>query len=437
MGASYYIFKGIWLKCVILLIIAVIVLQVVHMVLLSQLHLKTANKNFVSFQINDKPTKHKTLVIKGIQELLLNSKESSILDSSGDYRVINYFLESEVYKDETRFSRNLQDVTLTTQSSLNHIHNLIYLTSHWKGPISITIFVPDGDVNFSAYVINALRLCVPAIQKSVSFHLVHPLNEAKNTKLIDLTSAVNIKCHESLEQISSRIGKFISSKNYIHKTLYPINLLRNVARQNIRTGFFLLIDIDMVPNINLYQDFLHFLRKEQIIIKENSEMKNVYVLPAFEVRANVTFPADKIELISLIKSSNAQPFYYNLCWKCHKHTDYKRWINISPKQVLDVAYQVLWIDPWEPFYISPFFAPLYDERFKQYGFNRISQVCEMHVTGFSFAVLNNAFVIHKGMKEVTSFHKSKDEEQHRNKILYRLFKSELKEKYPNISRRCY
>jgi hypothetical protein len=32
---------------------------------------------------------------------------------------------------------------------------------------------------------------------------------------------------------------------------------------------------------------------------------------------------------------------------------------------MDVAYEIKWQDPWEPFFISPRSAPGYDERFKQ------------------------------------------------------------------------
>lgn len=48
----------------------------------------------------------------------------------------------------------------------------------------------------------------------------------------------------------------------------------------------------------------------------------------------------------------------------------------------------------------------------QYGFNRISQVCETHIAGFNFMVLNNAFLIHHGFKVKESFHSAKDEEMH-------------------------
>lgn len=39
-----------------------------------------------------------------------------------------------------------------------------------------------------------------------------------------------------------------------------------------------------------------------------------------------------------------------------------------------MTYTLSWVDPWEPFYIGPHTVHLYDG-FRQYGFNRISQVC--------------------------------------------------------------
>ena len=72
----------------------------------------------------------------------------------------------------------------------------------------------------------------------------------------------------------------------------------------------------------------------------------------------------------------------------------------------------------------------------QYGFNRISQVCETHIAGFNFMVLNNAFLIHHGFKVKESFHSAKDEENARNRDIFRTFKKELKIKYPRSTRHC-
>lgn len=66
-----------------------------------------------------------------------------------------------------------------------------------------------------------------------------------------------------------------------------------------------------------------------------------------------------------------------------------------------------------------------------------SQVCELHVAGYRFLVLDSAFVVHEGFKTASSFHRTKDLEQEKNRILFRQFKAELKVKYPESSRRCY
>lgn len=65
----------------------------------------------------------------------------------------------------------------------------------------------------------------------------------------------------------------------------------------------------------------------------------------------------------------------NVCL-LQRFTDYQSWE--KSKAVagtgMSAVYEVLWQDPWEPFYIASTKIPLYDERFRQYGFNRISQV---------------------------------------------------------------
>ena len=51
-------------------------------------------------------------------------------------------------------------------------------------------------------------------------------------------------------------------------------------------------------------------------------------------------------------------------------------------------------------------------------------------------VLNNAFLIHHGFKVKESFHSAKDEENARNRDIFRTFKKELKIKYPQSTRHC-
>ncbi|NXO53060.1 B4GA1 glucuronyltransferase, partial [Aramus guarauna] len=154
----------------------------------------------------------------------------------------------------------------------------------------------------------------------------------------------------------------------------------------------------------------------------------VFVLPAFEVRTGTRVLGTKTELLQLWNTGDARPFYGTL---------YGRWWALPPTSHLRVAYEVPWRDPWEPFYVAPAHGvPPFDERFLQYGFNRISQACELHVAGFRFAVLDGAFVVHRGFKEAGGFHEEREAELHRNRQLFRQFRAELNQRYPKSSRRC-
>lgn len=72
----------------------------------------------------------------------------------------------------------------------------------------------------------------------------------------------------------------------------------------------------------------------------------------------------------------ARGIIMNAWFMLQVHTDYEAWQKEPPSLGLAPLFEVLWKDPWEPFYISRNSIPFYDERFKQYGFNRISQVLQ-------------------------------------------------------------
>ncbi|NWZ88544.1 B4GA1 glucuronyltransferase, partial [Poecile atricapillus] len=163
----------------------------------------------------------------------------------------------------------------------------------------------------------------------------------------------------------------------------------------------------------------------------------LFVLPAFEVRAGLRPPASKPELLRLWGAGDARPFYGTLCPRCQAPTDFGRWRTLPPAPRPRVAYEAPWRDPWEPFFVAPARGvPPFDERFLQYGFNRISQACELHVAGFRFAVLDGAFVTHRGFKEPGGFHGGREAELGHNRRLFRGFREELRRRYPGSPRRC-
>lgn len=95
----------------------------------------------------------------------------------------------------------------------------------------------------------------------------------------------------------------------------------------------------------------------------------MYVVPVFEIQLGNPIPKSKKDLVEVVKSGKARPFYMTRCFKCHSATNYDKWLNIhkdpSQNTRIQPSYVVEWRDAYEPFYIGRNLVPLYDERFKQ------------------------------------------------------------------------
>lgn len=412
-----------WGKLVVLLVMSVAVLQIVHMLLLNRLELKSSN-SAAQKRADDRTGLGRSLSgqsgndgvfwvqdlgvsMRDLQDMVNAVDGSSVLDSSGEFKIVNFLVQAE----NLRLQKNgYEDVTLVTQCSSEHLPQLATLASAWSGPISVAVFVTVDNLGDTLITITDLRRCFSDVRANTSFHLVYPLSQHRQADLQETVAAKAITKWSSLSSSSTgssrsmsaadceRIvprrtmgveispaeilnGPTVAVPNYDRSSSpYPNNLLRNVARRNSLTEFVFVIDVDMVPNEGLHREFIHFAKSNRLFSDSKKDDKTVYVVPAFEAKESVEVPKDKTGLLQLLDTMQVRPFYFELCWKCQKHTDYDAWQRepISPQ--LNVIFEVLWKDPWEPFYVSRNTVPFYDERFKQYGFNRISQVSALGVT---------------------------------------------------------
>ncbi|KAL3872981.1 hypothetical protein ACJMK2_036146 [Sinanodonta woodiana] len=424
-------------KLIVILVLATILLQAWHMMMLFQLESMVKDKSSSgesqnqSFpDKNDTPQGQIQETGESIESLIKKMWEkvttANVLDKSGSYVVIDNILEeSNSKKDHT------QDVTIVTQCSSNHLHHLLTLSKTWNGPISVSVFTHDQDTQFAIYTIAYLIACVKNISKQVLFHIAFPV---KNSPLPFDLHDFTVSCNDRIDTFQSK-SKHL---NYAVEGLeYPNNLLRNIATQAAKTSFVFIVDIDTLPSPEMRMSFNVFIKRHKQFMNSSSPI--AFVVPSFEVNSQVDVSSihTKTDLKKVWNDSKVRPFYFELCWKCQRYTDYEQWGLLPDFDFLEIGYFVDWEDPWEPFFIArKSDLPLYDERFKQYGFNRISQVCESYVKGFRFAVLNNAFLLHHGFKVPGNFHSKKEEEQNRNRQLFREFKKELKLKYPMSDRSC-
>ena len=72
----------------------------------------------------------------------------------------------------------------------------------------------------------------------------------------------------------------------------------------------------------------------------------------------------------------------------------------------------------------------------QYGYNRVSLICELYLAGFEFLVLNDAYVLHRGFKTDEQFHPGKAAEAAANRRVFQEFKAALRTHY-GTDRECY
>ncbi|CAG0903565.1 unnamed protein product [Darwinula stevensoni] len=118
-------------------------------------------------------------------------------------------------------------------------------------------------------------------------------------------------------------------------------------------------------------------------------------------------------------------------------THYKRWKLLPSRKGIWAGYEVKWKNMYEPFFISRNSAPSFDERFRNYGYDRSAYMCELHVAGYRFAVLDNAYILHDGFKEDIYFsYPHAREGLKANAIVSRKFRAELQLKYNTTWRSC-
>lgn len=357
-------------KVVLSALLIVALLQLIYLSFLSKFHGKQQRYRYSELFGGSAAKKNAQSEKNTRKERLRYSLSTGgIFDNSGQYRVYKNLIKSDFTTNQIA-GPDSNGLTLATHTTINNLHHLEYLLERWQNPLSVAIFAHGEDVKFATALVYALSFFCPQIQALVDFHLVCLSGETASFPEQDREHFAGLEdCASVFARLATHRDKY---KNYaINGNIsYPNNLLRNVARSGTESSYVLVLDIDMMPSADLPQQFLAMIARREPASDE------VFVLPAFEIRHARKVPTNKAQLVQLYQVGEVRPFYEELCPRCQAPTNYSLWVNSHVRETgsLEVAYTLSWVDPWEPFYIGPHTVPLYDETFKQYGFNRISQV---------------------------------------------------------------
>ena len=83
-------------------------------------------------------------------------------------------------------------------------------------------------------------------------------------------------------------------------------MLRNVARRGAATSHVFLIDVDVMPSLNIRDEFNAFAQRESLF---DNDSKVVFVVPVFEIKKGLECPNNKNELVTACRDNTVRPFH--------------------------------------------------------------------------------------------------------------------------------
>ena len=249
------------------------------------------------------------------------------------YRTHPYFVD---YKYQ---SSSDNDVTLVAQLSMDRLQMLEPLCEHWSGPLSITLYASDSEV-----------------QQFIEFYSSSSLKDYK------------------------RLGLHVVYKSSTN--FYPINYLRNVALNNVNTPYVFLSDIDFIPMEGAYDYLLE-------AVKVLGTNLRALIVPAFETLFyKFTHPTNKEELLEMLQDGRVSTFRSQVWTQGHAPTNFNHWMKAT------VPYKVKWAPNFEPYVVVRSNVSRYDQRFAGFGWNKVSHIMELEAQEYKFVVLPSVFMIH-------------------------------------------
>jgi len=260
------------------------------------------------------------------------------------------------------------DITITNQFSVEKLERFLVQVQRWNGPVSSALYIRDmRDLNkFQSFLLKHLE----SLQK-VSFHLYFD----------------NSRSHSA------------------HP--YPNNVLRNIALDNVKTNYFLMMDIDLFTTPVRTHDGIQSLLRDDATLVDKLNAKTLFVLPAFEHSKIVpdsnisadywSFPQSKKDVKQMYENG-VTPQFKASNDNGHGSSNYTKWLSNQT----DASYPINFKFGFEPYVIgAKNNIPGFYDFFRGFGLNKFSWFTELHLAGYKYEVLRDYFVFHAN--HVTSY----------------------------------
>ena len=252
------------------------------------------------------------------------------------------------------------DVTLVTCATVEQLLQLVHVSKRWTGPIAVATFISNQtELDVFMQFHQQRNASLP----NVSFHF-----------LVDYTQSINNP----------------------PSSPYPVGKLMNLAIQNSRTEFLLVMDLDFLPCQDMYPQMVHLLQMEREV-RATVDDTTLLVLPSYErtsAKQSLTSlweaSTNHTTLIHSLRRSTSQPHaMHRLRGRSMDMIIYRQWKTKRPGWIYPCPFEY----GMEPTVLaSKRGLAMFPEQFTDPWFARSAWIEACDAQGFKLAVLRKLFV---------------------------------------------
>ncbi|CEF63610.1 N-acetyllactosaminide beta-1,3-N-acetylglucosaminyltransferase [Strongyloides ratti] len=292
---------------------------------------------------------------------------------------------------------NIMVPTLVTHSTIFYFKFLLKQLVTFDGFISYSILISDN-LEYIVEKILIYQKCYKPFRNRVSVHIVwyekSNVNLCKE-KILFYMNKVNINtlCSTFDKTFLFNINEQLDiEKNEI----YPINIMRNVARKGSLTTIQILSDIENIFSFNFSQIIQNNLYKWS----KDKYDKSVFIYMRFETKKDSMIPRNLQQLKISFLENTTVPYHKYIFPQGHLITNFTKWYNDSI-QSDTLKWRVI---PYRHFSFEPqvilrSFDPYHYENVPTRIFDHQVLINELCHSGYIFKLLNQVFNIHQGIKK--------------------------------------
>ncbi|KAF1758550.1 hypothetical protein GCK72_015009 [Caenorhabditis remanei] len=260
---------------------------------------------------------------------------------------------------------------------------------NWNGPISVSLFV-DRTSSEAVDYLHEVHRCSTKVNQKLSLHIVYRMSPFQKVCDPIIVKRSLRKCSTFNATIRSRErGRVIPPFQ-----IYPINVMRNVARKGALSYIHMTADVEMVFSEG-FAVKMKALANKYITEKD----KKLLVIRRFEVDNKAHVPVDHKELFVMIKAFRAFEFHHKYFPAGHTIESLWQWFRMSKNQTEAYAWQIDYkSSSWEAQLILHRKDPYNPEYIPTRIRDQQSLVYELCRANYTFHLASHVFNVHRGVK---------------------------------------